>query len=291
MNVGLMAALAAATLSATSVRALGQANVDEPVFRVSVVDLEGSAQRIRVPLYGSVSVETSVGIARADVIAPSIADVQVLSPTRLLVSGQGYGNTNILLQSVSGAQHLLAVSVELDLSPLNEAIRRLDPLASVEARSVLGNIVLTGTASGPERVVRIVELAGLFLPATAADGKSATVQNHLEVAGEQQVLLRCIVAEVSRSVGRELGINGFIAVDDTVSDADCLAPGYVSKSLLDRLLYASSGFPQNFQSANHRILLFLVSEKSRFFNTLYVAERQLRRVDHIGDGTAAMRHG
>ena len=214
MNVGLMAALAAATLSATSVRALGQANVDEPVFRVSVVDLEGSAQRIRVPLYGSVSVETSVGIARADVIAPSIADVQVLSPTRLLVSGQGYGNTNILLQSVSGAQHLLAVSVELDLSPLNEAIRRLDPLASVEARSVLGNIVLTGTASGPERVVRIVELAGLFLPATAADGKSATVQNHLEVAGEQQVLLRCIVAEVSRSVGRELGINGFIAGDN-----------------------------------------------------------------------------
>lgn len=213
-NAGLLLAIAAATLSAMSESARGQANAGGPAFRVSVVDLADSVQRLRVPLYGSVTVETSTGIARADVIAPSIADVQVLSPTRLLVSGQGYGNTNILLQGVNGEQHLLAVSVELDLSPLNEAIRRLDPLASVEASSILGNIVLTGTASGPERAVRIVELASLFLPASAADGQDAAVQNHLEIAGEQQVLLRCVVAEVSRSVARELGINGFVAGDN-----------------------------------------------------------------------------
>lgn len=37
------------------------------------------------------------------------------------------------------------------------------------------------------------------------------IQNHMEVAGEQQVLLRCVVAEVSRAATRELGINGFLA--------------------------------------------------------------------------------
>ncbi|MCH8241212.1 MAG: hypothetical protein IH897_01220 [Planctomycetes bacterium] len=72
--------------------------------------------------------------------------------------------------------------------------------------------MLNGTVSSTARAQRMVELAELFLPPAVAGATSAaTVQNHLDVAGEQQVLLRCVVAEMSRTALRELGVNGFLA--------------------------------------------------------------------------------
>lgn len=199
------------SLTATGAVAQDQA---APEFRVTVVDLSSRSQQVKVPLYGSTLIETSVAVTRADIIEDRIADVQVLSPTRLLLSGKSYGLTNIILTSSDDQEHLLEVFVELDLRRLNKAIADIDPLANAQARSILGNIVLTGSASSAERANRIVQIAALFLPPTASGGAQATVQNHLELAGEQQVLLRCIVAEVTRSSIRELGINGFMAGDN-----------------------------------------------------------------------------
>ncbi len=191
--------------------AVGQEGDSEKSFHASVVDLSQDLERITVPLFGSVTVETTIAIVRADVIAKHIADVQVISPTRLLITGQAYGTTTVVLLGEDTKQSVLEVSVELDLNRLNEAIRAADPLSNARARSILGNILLTGTVSSAQRAKRIVDLAGLFLPPPVSDSQSATVQNHLEVAGEQQVLLRCVVAEVNRSAARELGINGFLA--------------------------------------------------------------------------------
>jgi len=69
--------------------------------------------------------------------------------------------------------------------------------------------VLMGRVSSLERAKRIADLAKLFMP--NAGDKEGVIQNHLEVAGEQQVQLRCVVAEVSRKASRELGVNGYLA--------------------------------------------------------------------------------
>lgn len=199
-----------AVFAGSAERAMAQQGAQAVEFRASVVDLTGRVDRIAVPLYGSVSVETTAPITRADVVAKQIADVQVISPTRLLVTGQAYGTTNVVLLGEDKAQHVLRVSVELDLSRLNEAIREIDPLASATAQSVLGNIVLSGTVSSAERASRITGLAELFLPKTGSR-QQTTVQNHLDIAGVQQVLLRVVVAEVNRTAARALGVNGFLA--------------------------------------------------------------------------------
>ncbi len=213
-HTGLLVVTACVTLLGATRATRGQTGQAVGDFGVSVVDLSDRLDKIKVPLYGSVTVATSVEIARADVVDNRIAAVQVLSPTRLLLSGQGYGQTNVLLTGTGGQEHLLELSVELDLRRLNESIREVDPLSSAQAHSILGNIVLRGTVSSAARATRIVEVAGLFLPPTASSGVEAAVQNHLDVAGEQQVLLRCVIAEVSRSAVRELGINGFLAGDN-----------------------------------------------------------------------------
>ncbi|MCH7700924.1 MAG: type II and III secretion system protein family protein [Planctomycetes bacterium] len=91
---------------------------------------------------------------------------------------------------------------------MSEAIRAADPQGSVQAQTIGGRIVLSGTASGPRAARRIVEVVNLFLP-DGADEDS--IANHIIVTGEHQVLLRVTIAEVSRSATRELGINGFLA--------------------------------------------------------------------------------
>jgi pilus assembly protein CpaC len=204
-----------ALLMAIPATALGQAApAAAKEFRASVLDLSKSTQRITVPLNRSVTVETTVEIARADVIARQIADVQVVSPTRLLINGQGYGTTTVVLAGGDNKPYVFEVSVELDLERLKESLQAIDPQAKVNVSSVQGNIVLTGTVSSTTRAERMTELAQIFLPVTAAGTSTTAVQNHLEVAGEQQVLLRCVVAEVNRRAVRELGVNGFLAGDD-----------------------------------------------------------------------------
>ncbi len=187
-----------------------QDNKDK-AFRATVLDVSANHQRITIPINRSVIIETTAEAERADVVARQIADVQVVSPTRMLITGTSFGTTNVILTGPGGKENVIEVAVELDLSQLNTAIREIDPQSDARATSVRGNILLVGTVSSAERARRVVELADLFMPMAAQGAATTRVQNHLEVAGEQQVLLRCVVAEVSRAAARELGINGFLA--------------------------------------------------------------------------------
>lgn len=196
------------TLLATSV-----GSAQDTAFTATVIDTTPTAQSISVPLNRSVIVRTSVEVSRADVVAGNIANVQAVSAKELLITGRGFGNTNVVLWDKNDKQHVLDVAVEVDLKTLNDALKSVDPQSrNVSARSVMGNIILTGTVSSADRAKRIVELASIMAPQST--GGIPMVQNHLDVAGEQQVLLKCIVAEVNRRATRELGINGFLAGDD-----------------------------------------------------------------------------
>ncbi len=184
---------------------------DEQPFRVTIRDMSDNYQQVLVPLGRSILVETSIETARADVIAGNIVDVQPISPTQLLLTGKAFGTTQVILWSESDRRSMLEVTVELDVRALTEELQAVDPQGDIRVRSVMGNIVLTGTISGADKAAEAVDLANLFLPPQARESGLAGVRNHLHVAGEQQVLLRCIVAEVSRSAARQLGVNGFLA--------------------------------------------------------------------------------
>ena len=213
-RIGRLATALLVIVTAVGSNALAQDEKKGEDFSAKVLDLSGHMQHVTVPLYGSLTIETSHEVIRADVIATSIADVQVVSPTLLLITGQSYGHTSVILLREDKRQYVFEVSVELDLGRLNESIAEIDPQSNAKARSVLGNIVITGTVSSAERATRVVELASLFLPGNTGTKQSAVVQNHMDVAGEQQVLLRVVVAEVNRIAVRELGVNGFLAGDN-----------------------------------------------------------------------------
>jgi len=182
-------------------------------FSVNVRELDRGSQRLIVPLNRSLIVETSAPVTRAQVVESSIANVQSVSPTQFVITGVGYGTTQVMFWSNDNTQQVFEVDVELDLDRLNDMLDKIDPLAEATALSVNGSVVLTGTVSGPEAADRMTQLARLFAPRHAPVPELA-VQHHLIVSGEQQVLLRVTVAEVARRATRALGVNGFLAGDD-----------------------------------------------------------------------------
>lgn len=179
---------------------------------ISVREAPKDRARLMVPLNRSVIIDASEPLSRIEVVESGIATVTTITATQFVVTGVGYGSTQVMLWSDADKQQVLEVVVELDLARLEEVLGDIDPQSNVTASSINGSIVLSGTVGGPEIADRMMQVAQLFVPPNTAS-TTAPVQNHLRVGGEQQVLLRTTVAEVSRSAARTLGINGFMAGD------------------------------------------------------------------------------
>ncbi|MCP4593950.1 MAG: type II and III secretion system protein family protein [bacterium] len=182
-------------------------------FTATVKDMHTDGERIRVPLDRSVLVETNHPVATLQAVSPEIAVVQSITPRQFMISGAAFGETQVIAWTEDGRQKIFNVTVELDLESLRNALTKVDPQSRVEVTPIHGHIILTGQASSAATAERMAEIALMFMPA-GESGSSGSVQNHLQVMGEKQVLLRCTVAEVNRRAVRDLGINGFLAGDD-----------------------------------------------------------------------------
>lgn len=129
---------------------------------------------------------------------PGIVEVEAISPVKLLLSGLQHGRTTLTLELADGQKQTYVVSVGLDLTQLQATIEKLSPYSQVKATSVMDTVVISGNVPDVATSNRIMDIAGIY---------SAKVQNHMLIAGVQQVQLRVTIAEVSRAVTRELGVN------------------------------------------------------------------------------------
>ncbi len=178
-------------------------------FRVSVKNPQTTAQIIKVARNKSIILETTIPVSRVQAVGEEIVRVDVVSPKQLLITGNQYGTTQLMVWSDSGERHIFDVHVELDLTQLNAYLRDIDPQSTAVARSVQGNIIVTGIVSGVDVVRQIDDVARLFVPGSG-EGTNLII-NQTRIAGEQQVQLRVVVAEVNRSATRQLGVSGFLA--------------------------------------------------------------------------------
>lgn len=179
---------------------------DQDAFTATWVPLESSVQQIDVGVGRSVRVQLSKPIVRAHAADEANVVVRVLSPVELLLTGKAPGTTQVIVWAEDERQLVFDVTVEINLDPLRKALVKVARSSKVSVEAVRGSILLTGTVRDPDTADRIVRIAELFAP--------DRIHNHLQVAGEYQVLLRVTVAEISRTATRQLGINGFLAGDN-----------------------------------------------------------------------------
>jgi len=165
------------------------------------VTVSQAPQALELAVGRSLIVNSDQDIRRISLAAPDTADVLLLSPRQVYLTGKAPGATNLTLWGQGDA--VMAV-FDLDVSPDQTQLKRM--LASVlpnerGIRVVTSGktILLTGSVSSAPSLATALSLAETFAP-----GK---VQNLLSVGGVQQVMLEVRVAEMSRNVLQRFGIN------------------------------------------------------------------------------------
>jgi pilus assembly protein CpaC len=184
--------LAAALLLVASLPIAGTAQAQPLRAPVAHIDMELNKGRL---------VALDQPAASVFVADPDIADVQVKSPKLLYVFAKKPGETT--LYTVDATDRVVEgwrVSVAQNLTRLREGIHTYVPDARVEVSSFGDAIVLQGVARSPEMAENVRTLA-----ARLAGDKN--VINRLSVRGPNQINLRVRIAEVQRSVIKQIGVN------------------------------------------------------------------------------------
>lgn len=148
---------------------------------------------------------------------PEIADVVVRTSRRLYVIGRALGQTNAFVFDAEGRQVAnLEIRVEPDVGPLNELFRRFAPDSRARAEAVNGSLVLSGAVRNAAEAERVLQIAQRFMGAAGTAGSNAagsggnsnqSIVNLLQVEGNEQVMVRVRVVEMSRTLVRQLGVN------------------------------------------------------------------------------------
>ena len=140
---------------------------------------------------------------------PDVADVQVPSPTAVYILGKKAGTTNLFALNQAGETVLAAsISVSYDSGAIKTLFNQEVPNGRITAHSVPGGIVLDGEASSEADVQHAVDLAQGFI------GTGDKVFNHITLDAPNQVNLRVRIAEMNRTVAKELGFNWNAAFND-----------------------------------------------------------------------------
>jgi pilus assembly protein CpaC len=148
-------------------------------------------------------------VASVFVANSAIADVAVKSPQLIYVFAKRPGTTT--LYAVGANDEILAsvtLNVTHNLSRLDQAIADLMPGRNIATTSIDGGIVLTGMVSSPGEAEDARRLATHFI------GTGEEVINRLQINAPNQVNVRVRIAEVNKSVLRNLGINWDAAIQE-----------------------------------------------------------------------------
>jgi pilus assembly protein CpaC len=133
---------------------------------------------------------------------PEIADVQVPQSRTVLVQGKKPGRTTLIALDDKGAEvGRVQIVVSAGLDALQERLRRDYPEIAVTLEATPTSLLIAGAVDAPEQAHGIVELAAAYVPATTK------LINRLAVNSQVQVQLRVQVAEISRQVAADFGIN------------------------------------------------------------------------------------
>ncbi|MGE3622715.1 MAG: type II and III secretion system protein family protein [Bdellovibrionales bacterium] len=133
---------------------------------------------------------------------PEIADVQVMSPTSIMVFGKKTGETTLMATDGNGRTLLhRTVIVTQDLTNLRRELAAAIPDNKIQVATLPDAIVLTGETRDPIAVEDARKIASRYV------SKDGTIINRIQVVGSNQIMLRVRFAEVSRTVDKQFGIN------------------------------------------------------------------------------------
>jgi pilus assembly protein CpaC len=203
-----------------------------PRIRVLTLDsrtaglLEGSAipaERIAVAVNKSAPLMLKGPVRDIVIGNPEVADIVVRASDRVYVLGKTVGETNIFLLGAGGRfVSRIDVSVGLDVDSVRDMLSRLMPDDRIEVNAVGDSLVLSGAVRSDGAAARARDIARRYVK------KDENVVVMLQTRTEQQVLIQVRVAEVQKSVLKELGLTHTLGNTKFIG-GDARISGSVSK--------------------------------------------------------------
>jgi pilus assembly protein CpaC len=133
---------------------------------------------------------------------PKIANAVVRSAQRAYIIGAAVGQTSIVFFDSAGQQIVAYdIAVKRDLNGVRAALKQALPNADIQAEGIGDGVMLSGSVSSPIEAQQAGDLAARLT------GGADKVVNSIAVRGRDQVTLKVTVAEVSRAIIKQLGVD------------------------------------------------------------------------------------
>jgi pilus assembly protein CpaC len=131
---------------------------------------------------------------------PKIANAVIRSAQRAYIIGAAVGQTNVVFFDADGQQVAsYDIAIKRDLNGIRTALKQMLP--GVQIEGIGDSVVLTGTVATPVEAQEAGDIAAKLV------GGADKVVNSIVVRERDQVMLKVTVAEVQRSIIKQLGID------------------------------------------------------------------------------------
>ncbi|MGH6728195.1 MAG: type II and III secretion system protein family protein [Pseudolabrys sp.] len=165
-----------------------------------IIQISGSNHTAMVSVTIGKSQDVHTGTSFVDVMVgdPEVADVNPLTDHTLSILGKKIGTTRV--QVYAEGKKLIGIfdiEVQYDITRLTNELKRRFPGSRLQASSVNGRIMLSGDVTDAATLNKAVTIARQFGP---------EIINSVSVMSPQQVMLEVRFIEISRTAGRELGV-------------------------------------------------------------------------------------
>ncbi len=186
------------------------------------------AERAAVPVYVAVDKSALLTIKepskRVSISNPKVAELNLISPTELLINGKKVGITSLVVWDSKGQTSFFDIIVTGDISRLEEQIKEVAPHDDITAEMAGDTIVLSGHAKNQQTIDKVVQLAQAYAVGSEVRTKttdssgavkesiesSGKVFNHIIIEEAQQILLEVKVAQLDKTKMKELGLSTII---------------------------------------------------------------------------------
>jgi pilus assembly protein CpaC len=192
-------AVAALTLNPALTRVMA---ADYRVAKPVVADGQMNARFLPLGIGKSIVIDLPRDIKDVLVADPRIANAVVRSAQRAYIIGATIGQTNIVFFDSAGQQiAAYDIAVTRDLNGLRAALKQTLPNSDIQIEGVGDGVMLSGSVASPIEAQQAGDLAARLA------GGAEKVVNSITVRGRDQVMLKVTVAEVARSIIKQMGID------------------------------------------------------------------------------------
>ena len=167
-----------------------------------VADGQTNARFLALGIGKSVVIDLPRDIKDVLVADPKIANAVVRSAQRAYIIGAAVGSTNIVFFDSAGQQiAAYDIAVKRDLNGVRAALKQSLPNSDIQIEGIGDGVMLSGSAASPIEAQQAGDLAARLV------GGADKVVNSIAVRGRDQVMLKVTVAEVARSIIKQMGID------------------------------------------------------------------------------------